>query len=281
MSLRNLLSLLLLMAFGFNTLNSFAQQTSSNQNFQFRAVAELGFLGVLSNQIQFGKSGTYFAYQKEGGQDVLFPVSRLSLELDFKKRNRLIFLYQPLKLESQDLLANDLIVNDLVFKAGSNVKMLYNFPFYRLSYLRELLPNNEKFDFGIGASVQIRNTTINFESGDGELFRTNRNVGIVPIIKLYSKAQIKEKAYLAFEADGFYAPVSYLNGSDEDIIGAILDASLRYGLQIAEPVSSFLNLRYIGGGAVGTNTDSKAVGDGYTKNWINFITVSVGFVYAF
>ena len=148
MSLRNLLSLLLFMAFGFNTLNSFAQQTSSNQNFQFRAVAELGFLGVLSNQIQFGKSGTYFAYQKEGGQDVLFPVSRLSLELDFKKRNRLIFLYQPLKLESQDLLANDLIVNDLVFKAGSNVKMLYNFPFYRLSYLRELLPNNEKFDFG-------------------------------------------------------------------------------------------------------------------------------------
>lgn len=278
MGCKKIFSLLLIVTL---CLNAIAQQTAANQSFKFRAVAEIGYLGVLSNKIQFGNSGTYFDYQKDGAQDVLFPVSRLSLELDFKGRNRLVLMYQPLKLESQELLKDDLIVNDLVFEAGSNVKMLYNFPFYRLSYLRELAPNNERFDFAIGGSLQIRNTTINFESGDGALLRTNRNIGIVPIIKLYSKAQVKEKAFVALEADGFYAPVSYLNGSDDEIIGAILDASLRYGLQITEPVSSFLNLRYLGGGAVGTNTDSKAVGDGYTKNWINFITVSAGFVYEF
>jgi len=261
--------------------NTFAQNEETERNFEFRAVAEIGFLGILSNQIQFGNSGTYFNYQKEGGQDVLYPVSRLSLELDFKKRNRLIFLYQPLRLESQVLLENDLIVDDLTFAANSNVKLLYNFPFYRVSYLRELAPNNKKFDFGIGASLQIRNTTITFESGDGRLFRANRNVGIVPIIKLFTRAQLGERSNIALEADGFYAPVSYLNGSSDEIVGAILDASLRYGLQINEPVSGFLNLRYIGGGAVGTNTDSKGPGDGYTKNWLNFITVSVGFVYEF
>jgi len=278
LNLKKLFTLLLMAIFA---INSFAQQAEVEQNFKFRAVAELGYLGVLSNKIQFGNSGTYFNYARDGAQDVLFPVSRLSLELDLGKRNRLVFMYQPLKLESQELLKDDLRVNDLIFVAGSNVKMLYNFPFYRISYLRELLPNKEKFDLSIGASFQIRNTTINFESGNGELFSANRNVGIVPIIKLYSRAQIKEKAFLALEADGFYAPVSYLNGSDDEIIGAILDASLRYGLQIAEPVSSFLNLRYLGGGAVGTNTDSKAAGDGYTKNWLNFITVSVGFIYEF
>jgi len=251
------------------------------KNFQFRAVAEIGFLGVVSNKIQFSNSGTYFNYQKDGGQDVLFPISRLSLELDFKKRNTLIFLYQPLRLETQVLLKDDLIVDKLRFPASTNVKTLYNFPFYRLSYLRELLPRNTKFKFGIGGSLQIRNTTLSFESGDGELFRTNRNIGIVPIIKIKGTAQLNEFAYLALEADGFYAPISYLNGSDNEIIGAILDASLRAGLQIAEPVHSFLNLRYLGGGAVGTNERDDGPGDGYTKNWLNFITVSVGFMYSF
>jgi len=251
------------------------------QNYQFRTVAEIGFLGVLSNQIQFSNSGTYFNYQKEGGQDVLFPVSRLSLELDFKKRNTLILLYQPLRLETQVLLKNDLLVDELLFPASTNVKTLYNFPFYRLSYLRELLPKNTKYKLGIGGSLQIRNTTLSFESGDGTLFRTNRNVGIVPIIKIRARAQLTERAFAALEADGFYAPVSYLNGSDNEIIGAILDASLRAGLQIAEPVHSFLNLRYIGGGAVGTNERDDGPGDGYTKNWLNFITVSAGFMYSF
>lgn len=278
MNLKNLIAFLLIATI---SLNAFAQQAESEANFKLRAVAEIGYLGVLSNKIQFGNEGTYFNYQQDGAQDVLFPVSRLSLELDLGERNRIVLMYQPLKLESQELLKEDLRINDLIFEAGSNVKMLYNFPFYRISYLRELLPNRERIDLSIGGSLQIRNTTINFESGNGELFSANRNVGIVPIIKLYSKALVKERSFFAFEADGFYAPVSYLNGSDDEIIGAILDASLRYGLQINEPVSSFLNLRYLGGGAVGTNTDSKAVGDGYTKNWINFITVSAGFVYEF
>ncbi len=250
-------------------------------NFKFRAVAEIGFLGVLSNQIQFGNSGTYFNYQQEGGQDVLFPVSRLSLELDFKKRNTLVLMYQPLRLETQVLLENDLIVDELLFPASSNVKTLYNFPFYRLSYLRELLPRSTKFKLSVGGSLQIRNTTITFESGDGELFRTNRNVGIVPIIKLRGMAQLNERMFAAIEADGFYAPVSYLNGSDNEIIGAILDASFRTGLQVTKEVTSFLNLRYLGGGAVGTNERMEGPGDGFTRNWLNFITVSAGFVYAF
>lgn len=250
-------------------------------SFKFRAVAEIGFLGVLSNQIQFSNSGTYFNYQKDGGQDVLFPVSRLSLELDFKKRNTLVFMYQPLRLETQVLLENDLIVDELRFPASSNVKTLYNFPFYRLSYLRELLPRSTKYKLAVGGSLQIRNTTIIFESGDGEFFRANRNVGIVPIIKVRGQAQLTEWVYMALEADGFYAPVSYLNGSDNEIIGAILDASLRTGLHVTKEVTSFLNIRYLGGGAVGTNERMEGPGDGYTKNWLNFITVSAGFVYSF
>ena len=264
--------------------SSSAQDTSNNLNepsndIKLRAVAEIGYLGVLSHKVQFSNSGTYFDYRADGGQDVLFPINRLSIELDFKKRNTLVFLYQPLKLTSQVLLENDLIVDDLTFPAASSVKLLYNFPFYRLSYLRELMPKNEKFSFAIGGTLQIRNATISFESSDGTKFRTNRDVGIVPALKIKSKAQISEKWYLELEADGIYAPVSYLNGSDNEVIGAILDASFRTGLKISDPVSAFLNLRYLGGGAVGTSDDVEGPGDGYVRNWLHFSTVSLGFIY--
>lgn len=259
-------------------------QTSSSftsENYKFKAVAEIGFLGVLDHNVQFGQNGTYFDYKNDGGQDVLFPISRLSLELEWKKRNTFILLYQPLKVESQVYLNDDLIVDNQVFPAASNVKLLYNFPFYRFSYLREVLPNSKTLNLAIGGTVQIRNATISFTSGDGSLFRTNRDVGIVPALKLRSKYKINERAFAEIEADGIYAPVSYLNGSDTEIVGAILDASLRGGLKLTKEVSSFVNLRYLGGGAVGTSNDSRPPSDGYVKNWLHFGIVTAGFSYDF
>jgi hypothetical protein len=244
-------------------------------------VAEIGFLGVLDHKVQFGNSGTYFDYKKDGGQDVLFPIIRPSLELEVNKRNTFIFLIQPLRIESQVYLNEDLIVDDLVFPATSSVKLLYNFPFYRFSYLREVMPNNEKWSLGLGGTVQIRNATISFESLDGSRFRTNRDVGIVPALKLRSRYQINERAYYELEADGIYAPVSYLNGSNTEIVGAILDASVRGGLKITNEVDAFLNLRYLGGGAVGTSINPTGPSDGYVKNWLHFATVSAGFAYSF
>jgi hypothetical protein len=73
--------------------------------------------------------------------------------------------------------------------------------------------------------------------------------------------------------------VSYLNGSTNEVVGAILDASLRQGIQINGPVKAFLNVRYLGGGAVGTSENDPGPGDGYVRNWLNFLTVSTGFVY--
>ena len=67
--------------------------------------------------------------------------------------------------------------------------------------------------------------------------------------------------------------------SDNEIIGAILDASFRVGLRINDPMKAFFNIRYLGGGAVGTSDDNDGPGDGYVRNWLHFLTVSVGAVY--
>jgi len=261
--------------------NTSPESVSESPNLKFRGVAELGFVAVLAHNIQFSNSGTQIDYVRDGGQDVLFPVSRLSLELEIKKKHTLTFLYQPLRLESKALLSRDLVVDELTFPAGTSVNFLYNFPFFRLSYMKEFAPNNEKFDFAFGLSLQIRNATIEFESTDGTLFRSNRDIGPVPILKFRTRYNYSKLTYTEIEADGFYAPISYLNGSDNEVIGAILDASLRQGLRLNDKVGAFLNARYLGGGAVGTSDDDPGPGDGYVRNWLNFLTVTGGFIYEF
>ncbi len=258
--------------------NETKNQNNASQDVNVIANVEAGFLGVLSHKVQFSNDGNYFDYQEDGGQDVLFPVKRFSLEVN-KGRNAVILLYQPLRLETQVLLKDDLGVDGLIFPASTGVKLLYNFPFYRVSYLRKLRTKSESFHLEIGASLQLRNTTISFESNDGSLFRTNRNVGPVPILKLRARKYTSSKFFTEFEADGFYAPVSYLNGSDNEVVGAILDASIRTGYEFNESGSSFLNLRYLGGGAVGTSDDTNGVGDGYVKNWLHFMTITAGVTY--
>lgn len=275
-----ILSFLLISIIGYSQDPSM-EFSSKDDNLKLRGVAELGFLGVLSHKVQFSNSGTYINYVQEGGQDVLFPVNRLSLELEIKKRHTLTFLYQPLRLESTTILNRDLVIDDLLYPAGTSVNFLYNFPFFRFSYMKELVPNNEKFDFALGASLQIRNATIEFESTDGSLFRSNRDIGPVPVLKFRTRYNASDRTYTEIEADGFYAPISYLNGSDNEVVGAILDASLRQGLKVSDQVGTFLNLRYLGGGAVGSSDDEPGPGDGYVKNWLHFMTVTAGFIYEF
>ncbi len=240
---------------------------------------ELGFLGVIDHKIQFGKSGTYFDYDESGGQDVLFPFARLSVDMRFAKNHTLIFLYQPLLIETEALLDQTAIIDSVSFPAGTPTRFIYSFPFYRLSYLYRLnVP--EKWDLEIGLSLQIRNAVISFASLDGELFRTNRDVGPVPALKLRAGRQLTPRWRLGIEADGIYAPVSYLNGSDEDVTGAILDAAVRTAYRVRDPFDAFLSVRYLGGGAEGSS-DDEGPGDGYVKNWLHFFIVSLGFHYSF
>jgi hypothetical protein len=258
-----------------------ATATVDRDNYKVRAVAELGFLGVASHKVQFGNAGTYFDYRADGGQSILFAVSRLSLELDVKDKHTWILLYQPLVIDTEVSLREDVRVDDVVFPAGSNLDLSYGFPFYRLSYLRKIKTGNDRWRLALGGSLQIRNATIGFESPDGSLRRVNRDVGPVPLLKARTSWHQNDNASLEFEVDGIYAPISYLNGSDSEVTGALIDASLRQNITIADQVTAFLNLRYLAGGAVGTSSNPEPGTDGYTRNWLHFYTVTTGFTYAF
>lgn len=238
--------------------------------------AEAGFLGVVDHAIQLSKYGTEFSYSRDGGQDVLFPATRFSAEAALNGRERVIFLYQPLELRTRATLTRALVVDDTTFAAGTAMDFRYSFPFYRISYLYNFSEDPER-ELSLGVSLQIRDSTIEFASLDGRYLTRNANIGPVPLVKFRWRQPVAGKWWCGAEVDGVYAPVSYLNGSDEEIVGALLDGSLRWGIRLAEGNDVFLNARYLGGGAVGTNKGHGGPGDGYVKNWLQFVIVSLGF----
>ena len=240
-----------------------------------RLHAELGALAVPKHEIRFSNAGTLIDYVDDGGQDNLFPFLRLSADLDLGDRHTVVFLYQPIDLRTKAMASRDLVVDEATFARGTPMRFRYGFGFWRGSWMYDLQPEGRR-EFSLGAGLQIRNATIEFESLDGTTFRSNRDIGPVPLLKARVRQPLGQGWFIGGEVDGFYAPIKYINGSDTDVVGSILDASVRSGLQVRPGVDAFVNLRYITGGAEGTSDDD-GPGDGFTYNYVHLLALSLGF----
>ena len=245
--------------------------------YALRASAEIGFVGVVKHGIQFGKDGSYFDFRNQGGQDVLFPFFRFTGEFVIKDRHNLIFLIQPLKLKSTATLDRDLQVDRTLFPRNTPMAFKYDFGFYRFGYMYDLLKHPEQ-ELGIGLALQIRNATIDFASRDGELLATNRNIGVVPLVKLRGRWTPKrgQGFWLGAEVDGAYIRGKVISGTRDYFEGALVDASLRAGFKVPRAGDVFVNVRYVGGGARGTDTTPKDGNDGYAENWLHTMALSLG-----
>jgi len=271
----------MLLAVSPATAEEMSPPDEEDDGFELSLQADLGFVTPLYHRIQYSEDTTYFDYVADGGQDVLFPFSRLSAETTLGDRHHITFLWQPLRLETEVRLNQDVAVDDVVFEEGQPMELLYNFPYYRTTYLYDLIESDDT-EFSVGGGLQIRNATISFQTADGELRRDRRDLGFVPLLKLRGHHNFDNHWFIGGEAAGFYAPVRYLNLRDVDVIGAILDADLRAGRHIDDHVSAYLSARYIGGGSEGTaDRPEDEPGDGFTRNWINAVALTLGFEYTF
>ena len=106
--------------------------------------------------------------------------------------------------------------------------------------------------------------------------RTNRDVGPVPLVKFRIRYTFDTDWWIGGEIDAIYAPVKYINGSNTDVVGALIDANVRVGIPVNEYSNTFLNLRYLAGGAEGTSQNNPGPGDGFIANWLQFLTLSAG-----
>ncbi len=235
--------------------------------------AELGFLAPLAHHIQFDSAGTRLDYVKDGGQDNLFPFVRAQAELDVG-RSRVRLLFQPLVLNTRVALPDALTVDDTTFAAGTPLDLLYGFTFWRAGWMYDVAKGTQ-LEAAFGMSMQIRNADIEFTSADGTQRVAERNIGPVPLLAA-RLGQDFPRWWWQWEADGAYAPVSYLNGDNNEVVGSLLDTSVRFGLNEEHGIRPFANLRYLGGGAKGYDTNHSGPGDGYADNFLNFLTVSIG-----
>ena len=254
---------------GFGSAQTSWTRSRPLADYQVRLVAEGGFLAPLMNHGEFGPGATRIDFRSAAGQDNLAFYTRWSAELELGRRHTLIFLYQPLSTEGVHTPSMDERYEGVTFAAGHPVRTEFSFPFYRLSYLNELFASERGY-FAVGFTGQIRNADYRFTRLDGNAFARTNSVGFVPALKVRAEASLGRSAFAGFEADGIYAPISVLNGSDNETVGAILDASLRAGVRVHPQADAFVNVRYLGGGA--TNTDPA----NYAKNWLHFLFVGLG-----
>lgn len=242
--------------------------------------AEIGALGVLSHMVQVGKNGSRIDYRKDAGQENLFPYFRFEAGISIGCNHQIEALYQPLDLVTRSAPVRPLNVDGVQFAAGQPMRFRYGFSFYRLSYFYKirLAP---KASLSLGGAAQIRNATLEFEALNGNGLRTRRDLGFVPLLGLRAHYAPTKKLWFGTEVVGFYAPIRYLNGGKSDVEGAIFDASLRMGMRASNKIYPYLNLRWVGGGAQGTSSKPKPiapplVSDGYTKNWLYLMSLSIG-----
>ncbi|MBN2874714.1 MAG: hypothetical protein JXM71_06425 [Spirochaetales bacterium] len=240
--------------------------------------AEGGAVKVLYHTYQVGETGTEFDFVKNGGQEILFPFQRFVVKAGFKGGHELRFLYQPLEVATQIDAKADFTVDSSTFVAGEAVDVVYGFPFYRATYLYDFIDGAPSLS--AGAAIQLRNASIRFTSVDGSERAVSQNLGIVPAVALAGELPLGNGFYAGFEATGLWASSAIINGADFEFEGSILDASLRAGAQVDERVHAFVNLRFLGGSAMGVSqydplywTQST---ERYTANYLATTTFTLG-----
>ncbi len=242
---------------------------------RWKLVGELGTFGVVSHRLQQSRDGTNFDLRRDGNQDTMFFFGRISTELELDDHHEIVLLYQPLRLQTETVLNEDLTADGTTFAAGTGVDVFYGFDFYRASYLYDILEDPDD-EVAFGGGLQFRNARSSYISKDGTQSVVNTNFGPVPTLKFRGRHTLERANFwYGAEVDGFYANLPFLNGGKDPVEGLIVDASLRAGFTVLERVKPFVNFRYLGGGAVG-GSDSEGPGDGFNRNWLHTMAGTLG-----
>ena len=175
---------------------------------------ESGYVSTGYNDVRIpGDQGTLFSLNEElKAEGKIFY--RLRLNYNINSRNIISVLYAPLTVKSQGSVSRDILFEDVLFPANSDIDATYKFNSYRLTYRYELV-QKPKFNFGIGFTAKIRDAKIALASGDEQSEKVN--VGFVPIINFRLAWNPVEKAGILFEGDALAAP----QGRAEDVLLAL------------------------------------------------------------
>ncbi len=236
---------------------------------------EYGFLGLLQHKSKWSKENPEFNYVKNGGQDLLFPTWRVESGFKPNKKNMFSFIYQPIPLETEVVLKEEVKIDQVIFEKNSDVLMKYDFSFYRFNYW-SLLTSSAKGSFWVGGALQIRNADIRFTDRTGKnSFRTS-SLGPVPLINFLYENNFSRRIHQQFKLAGFWAPIKYINGGTNDVNGWIYEFESQSKIILKNDLDAFVNFRVLGGGSEGTSKTTRVSGGNYTKDVLLTSSFTVG-----
>lgn len=195
-----------------------------------------------------GDTGTKISLSKDLETDPkLFFRVRLSYILG--ERHTFSAFASPLRLSANGKVDRAITFQEEVFPPNTDLKALYQFDSYRLTYRFNLL-RREEFKLGLGFTGKIRDAEISLESSTATA--TETNTGFVPLINFRVEWVPWEKLGFLLEGDALAAP----QGRAEDVLLALKyspvdSVALKFGYRILEggadndTVYTFALLNYI------------------------------------
>lgn len=203
--------------------------------------AEVGPVRIFQNEGRYGAKGTLFRAGDLGESSNLFSAERIAVEFQ-KSRSILVFLYAPFDLHTQVTLTRDVQFRGLLLRAGTPISNRYLFDGYRGSYLYRVV-EGRRFKLELGASLQVRNASVEFGALDGSSYERQTNIGLVFALKGRVRYDFTWGGWAMLDADGIS---SFGVGG---VGGALYDVALTLGLPVRTGADLFFRLRFLGGGA--------------------------------
>jgi len=161
-----------------------------------------------------GLDGTLFSYSTDF-KNPLKPLVRFRASYAFGKTQRHVvsFLAAPLQYACSGNFQDTVVFNSKVYLPGA-VDGFYKFSGYRLTY-RYMIKNSEKFKFGLGLTLNLRDAE--FSLRQGGQYERNYNRGVVPLINTYLNYMFTSKFGFLVDGDVFYidktgGAIDYLTG---------------------------------------------------------------------
>lgn len=199
-----------------------------------RIYTELGLLQNTYNQVRIpGDEGTQFNLRKSLPENS--PYFRLDYKKFFENGHGIRLMYAPLRLKGEHTYDQDINFNGSIFNRNEETKTLYQFNSYRVSYFNQWV-QSEKWKVNIGVTANIRDAEIALKQGSTKESRTD--IGLVPLLYLWSEYWVSDSSKFTFDFDGLAAPQ-----------GRAFDVALMFGHRLSPSLMANLGYRMLEGGA--------------------------------
>ncbi len=180
---------------------------------------------------------------------------RLYVQHDFNDRHSLRLNLAPVKATGTGALDSDVQFAGEDFSADTPTRASYQFNTYRLTY-RWTFHRGDRWDLGVGGTLLVRDADIELRQGDRRA--NDDDLGVVPLLHLYSAYHLSDRTSLVADVEAAAAPQ-----------GRAIDAAFKVRHELPSGWHVYGGYRTLEGGADNSNV--------YTFAWLHHAMVGIGY----